>query len=83
MKKEDKTQIIILLVVLIILFVLILFLYYNLPKTQTTSNTCNYNSTSKVYLKNDSNCVINFLCIQGTQGFHDNCGCGCEKINSS
>jgi uncharacterized protein YpmB len=82
MKQEDKNSIIFLLIILIIFVVVILILYYNFPKQQTNTNTCNYNSTTKVYLKNDSNCVINFLCIQGTQGFSDNCGCGCEKINA-
>jgi plastocyanin len=30
-----------------------------------------------------SSCMINFLCIQGTQGFKDSCGCGCEKTNQT
>jgi hypothetical protein len=46
------------------------------------SSACDYNSTIKSYIKKDPNCVINFLCIQGTKAFSDECGCGCEKINS-
>jgi len=78
MKKEDKNPIILLLVILIILVIVLLILYYNFPKSST--NTCDYNSTLKTYIRTDPNCVINFLCIQGTQGFSDECGCGCEKI---
>jgi hypothetical protein len=48
----------------------------------TITPTCDYNSSIKTYIKQEPNCVINFLCIQGTTGFSDECGCGCEKINT-
>lgn len=46
------------------------------------SSGCDYNSLDKSYIKKDPNCMINFLCVQGTNPFKDQCGCGCEKINS-
>ena len=43
---------------------------------------CNYDLPDKNYIKKDRNCLINFLCIRGTQAFKDNCGCGCETNNT-
>ncbi|VVB77882.1 Plastocyanin [uncultured archaeon] len=49
----------------------------------TNSSCCNYDPTAtKVYVKKDPNCVINFLCSVGTTPFKDSCGCGCEKLPS-
>jgi hypothetical protein len=41
---------------------------------------CNYNDSEKSYISQDTNCVINFLCIRGSEGFKDECGCGCKAI---
>jgi len=49
--------------------------------TLENTPTCDYNSLIKSYIKKDVNCVINFLCINGTKSFSDECGCGCEKVN--
>ncbi|MFA5357487.1 MAG: hypothetical protein WC308_01025 [archaeon] len=42
---------------------------------------CDYNSGPKTYVKKNPDCVINFLCVQGTSAFSDRCGCGCERID--
>jgi len=41
------------------------------------TNCTSESGVTKTYLKK-GNCVINFLCIQGTQAFKDSYGCGCE-----
>jgi len=43
---------------------------------------CDYNSSTKTYIKKDANCIINFLCTNDKKAFSDECGCGCEKILS-
>jgi hypothetical protein len=49
--------------------------------SRSSNPTSLCNTLNKTYLSNDSNCIINFLCIQGTQAFHDSCGCGCGSVN--
>ncbi len=46
------------------------------------SPACNYDDPSRNYVKQDPNCVINFLCESGTAGFSDACGCGCESTGA-
>jgi hypothetical protein len=41
---------------------------------------CNYSDPSKTYIKNESNCIINFMCLKGKEAFSDECGCGCKDI---
>ncbi len=53
------------------------------PCPQSNNSGCNYNNPDKTYIKQEKNCVINFLCVRGTRGFSDECGCGCEKINET
>jgi plastocyanin len=68
--------------ILIILILVIVggFIYYGMTRPAATNGSCS-NTTTKTYIKSDSSCIINFACIQGTQGFKDSCGCGCEKIS--
>jgi hypothetical protein len=43
---------------------------------------CDYNDPLKTYLKNETPCIINFLCIRDRVAFSDECGCGCKVANS-
>ena len=79
MKRDTRITVVIIVVVLITILVLVLGLvgysYFNSLK-------CDYNSATKSYIKKGTNCVINFLCIQGKKAFRDECGCGCEDVVS-
>jgi len=50
------------------------------PVVNNTDNNTQNLTGGRTYINNDSNCKINFMCIQGTQAFHDANGCGCEPI---
>ena len=50
-------------------------------RNSTKPPACNYESETKSYIKKEPNCVINFLCTQGSKAFSDSCGCGCEKLS--
>jgi hypothetical protein len=77
-----KRKIIISIIICLILIgALIALLILNKPKNNAVK--CDYNSSVKTYLKEDPNCVINFLCVQGTTAFKDECGCGCEKADDT
>jgi plastocyanin len=87
-----KAQTILTIILVIILIVIIVIgLYYFSFSGNTTKNPNNDNSSAivcnntltKTYVSSNSSCLINFLCIQGTISFKDNCGCGCEKINQT
>jgi len=49
---------------------------------QCVNSGCDYNSASKTYVNKNTNCVINFLCTSNKKAFQDECGCGCEIINT-
>lgn len=38
----------------------------------------NENKCTDTYINKNANCVINFMCTNGKQAFHDECGCGCR-----
>ena len=76
MPKSRKIRITITLI-LIILIVIIAIVLINNSKNKATPTSCYYNDPNKTYIRNESNCVINFLCIQGKVAFSDECGCGC------
>lgn len=61
------------LVLLVFEALIILAMYYFM-----NSGKCDYNNPSKTYIKHESPCVINFLCIQNETPFSDECGCGCR-----
>ncbi|MFH1649233.1 MAG: hypothetical protein ABIA93_01665 [Candidatus Woesearchaeota archaeon] len=44
---------------------------------------CDYDGPIKDYLTQEPNCVVNFLCAQGQEGFSDSCGCGCRDLSAS
>ncbi len=46
------------------------------PKPVETQQ-CDYSDPNK-YIKKEPNCVVNFMCIRGTEAFSDACGCGCK-----
>ena len=63
-----------------VIIVVIIVIAGGLIYYAATQNSCK-NTSTKTYLKSGSSCLINFLCIQGTEAFKDSCGCGCEKIS--
>jgi uncharacterized protein YpmS len=77
--QKNKRICIIIAAILLILLIIIAMLLINSSKNKTTTSSCNYNDSNKTYIKNESNCVINFLCIQGKVAFSDSCGCGCKN----
>ncbi len=52
----------------------ILAMYFSI----NSNGKCDYNNSSKVYIKKTPSCVINFLCTQDKVAFSDECGCGCR-----
>ena len=79
MKKE--LTLIIFVIIIVIGLILSFFIYYFYTNDNELNKQVCSNSLQKNYLKNDSNCVVNFLCIQGTKAFKDSCGCGCENVS--
>jgi hypothetical protein len=77
MKKELT---LIIFVIVIVLGLFLSFIYYSYTSDNKLNKQACSNTLQKTYFKNDSNCAINFLCIQGTRAFKDECGCGCEKV---
>jgi|WetSurMetagenome_2_1015567.scaffolds.fasta_scaffold189559_2 hypothetical protein len=67
---------------ILVIVVILLSIWYFWIKLKVPS-TCDYNSSVKTYLNKDPKCSLNFLCVRGTQGFKDECGCGCEEVNDT
>lgn len=81
-----KKQYLIPLIIVIVLIVILIgyLIYYQINQNLNPINgNCDYNSSAKSYIKRDPNCVIDFLCIQGSEAFKDACGCGCKKIDNT
>jgi mannose/fructose/N-acetylgalactosamine-specific phosphotransferase system component IID len=69
-----KGKIVALILILLVFEVLIIFaMYYFI-----TVGKCDYDNSSKVYIKHTQPCVINFLCTADKIAFSDQCGCGCK-----
>jgi hypothetical protein len=62
----------ILFVIVVIAIAIISFLAF-MPE-----NKCNYNDPSKSYVRKETPCIINFMCIKDRVAFSDECGCGCK-----
>ena len=67
--------------VIVVIIVAVAGYYIISNSAQTGTAQCAYDSNIKTYINTDTNCVINFLCINGKQAFHDACGCGCEPVS--
>jgi hypothetical protein len=78
-KKLIILIIIMMLILLIIFWSLGVFKSDNSNRSIEKSIKCSYKSDTKEYIKKTPECVINFLCEDGTRAFRDECGCGCEK----
>lgn len=69
-----KGKMVALILILLVLEALIILAMYYF----TTVSKCNYNDSSKVYIKHGYPCIINFLCTADKTAFSDQCGCGCK-----
>ena len=67
---------------LFIFAIILLVLMVVLQACSKQESKCNYDSVNKRYAgRSISECsTIKFMCEAGRQGFEDDCGCGCEKI---
>ncbi len=51
-------------------------------QTTPTPTKCVYSDSSK-YITQGPGCVINFMCMKGTEAFSDECGCGCKPVETN